>query len=384
MLVLEKEPRTGTKILASGGTHCNLTTTLGSDAARALFGKRGERFLRPAFRALDPLALRAQFEAWGVASVEAPLDKVFPKSGRARDVRDALERALKNAGGRVALDSAVVAVEPNANSGWRVATVGERTYECESLLLCPGGQSYPGSGTTGDGYTWLEALECELEPRVPALVPLTSSADWVHDLSGIAVQDAELRLADSEGRTLQKRKRPVLFTHFGLSGPAAMDVSVHVARRPRQTLTAHLDLVPQLSREALRELFLGAAARTGAPTLRSVLEVDLPRRLLEQVTRAAGIDEANPRLNGLSKAERHALIESFKGLPVPIAGTQGYDKAEVTAGGLALSEVDAGTMQVKRHPGLYVFGELLDLDGPIGGLNFQAAFATAELAARAV
>ena len=383
VLLLEKERRTGTKILASGGTHCNLTTSLESEAARALFGKPAERFLRPAFRALDPLALRARFERLGVESVEAPLDKVFPKSGRARDVRDALERAVLEGKGQVQLESAVRAIQPSGKA-WSVHTEKGQHFDCEKLLLAAGGKSYPGTGTTGDGYAWLRTLGCELVATEPALVPLVSRASWVHDLTGLALQNVELRLVDEVGKLLSKRARPVLFTHFGLSGPGAMDVSVHVARHSGALHFACLDLAPEIDREALRTLLVKKASAPGAPRWKHALPVELPRRLRETVAQQAGLSDPNPRMNGLSKSERHALVETLKGLRVPIHGTLGYDKAEVTAGGLALEEVDPGTMQLKRHPNLFVFGELLDLDGPIGGLNFQAAFATAELAARAV
>ena len=381
VLVLEKQVHSGSKILASGGSHCNLTTTLPRDEARDLFGTRGSRFLRHAFRALDPLALRERFRELGVESVEAPLDKVFPASGRARDVRDALERAVLASGGRILFERAVTAVRPE-NGAWLIDCASGEGFSCERLLLCPGGKSYPGTGTTGDGYAWLEELGCELVPTVPALAPLASDSEWVRELSGVALQDSELRLVEESGKLLAKRRRPVLFTHAGLSGPAAMDVSVHVARRPDTKLYASLDLAPDTDRDVLRDRFVGAAGQAGGPHLRNILGLDVPKRVLEIVTSQAGCDRANPRVNGLSKAQRHGLVEGLKGLRVPISGTLGFDKAEVTAGGLALSELDPGSMELRRHKNLYVFGELLDLDGPIGGLNFQAAFATAELASR--
>jgi predicted Rossmann fold flavoprotein len=252
--------------------------------------------------------------------------------------------------------------------------------------------SYPKTGTTGAGYGWLERLGLPVVAPVPALVPLSSSAEWVHDLSGIAVQDVEARLLDEMRSVLGRRRRPVLFTHKGLSGPGVMDLSEPVARAHAQAarrrglppkFTLELDLAPDLSREALRDLLIDAAGRAGAPLLSRVLPIDLPKRLLFAVTRQAGLGrDVDPRPNQLDKQARHALVETLKGLSVPIDGTLGFDFAEVTAGGLALTHVDPGTMRVRGHEGLYACGEILDLTGPIGGLNFQAAFATAELAAR--
>ncbi|MCP3919187.1 MAG: aminoacetone oxidase family FAD-binding enzyme [bacterium] len=376
--IFEKTARTGTKILASGGTRCNLTTTLGGREAAELFRQSGARFLRPAFAALSPERVRERFAAMGVPTVEAPLAKIFPASDRARDVRDALEREARAAGAEIELDAPVVRVERGGR--WRLVFQDGRSVTCRSALLCPGGQSYPRTGTTGDGYRWLRELDLPVVDPVPALVPLSSPAPWVHELTGIAWQEGEVRLA-LDGKIVAKRRRPVLFTHRGVSGPGAMDVSVHVAQAGAATL--HLDLYPGLSRDALRARLIESARAKGSPRLARVLPGEVPRRLAEAIGQQVGLKEPNPRMMDVPKDARHRLIETLKGLAVPVDGTLGYDKAEVTAGGLALDTVDPRTMEVRGCPGLFVFGELLDLDGPIGGLNFQAAFACGELAGRA-
>lgn len=392
-LVLEKTPRAGTKILASGGTRCNLTTTLGPTDAARLFGAAGERFLRAAFRALPPRAVRLHFEGLGVPTVEAPLEKIFPASDRARDVRDALERDVLDAGAVLAYREGVTALEP-WNDRWVVHTSAERVI-AERVVLAAGGKSYPRTGTEGDGYAWLAALGLEIVEPVPALVPLVSETPWVRALAGLAVQDVVARLMElptnGAPREVARRRRPLLFTHVGVSGPAAMDLSAPVARAaalrargldaPRHELS--VDLLPDVERDALRAALVDAAGRPGSPRIARVLEA-VPRRLCNAVARQAGLDEENPPVNQLGKAQRHELIEAVKGLRIPLHGTLGWDHAEVTAGGLALHEVAPATMQVTRQPGLFVVGELLDLSGPIGGLSFQAAFSTAELAARAL
>jgi len=387
VLVLEKTPRTGTKVLASGGTRCNLTTTLGAEDAARLFGPEGARFLRPAFRALPPAAVRARFEALGVPTVEAPLEKVFPASQRAKDVRDALERWARAGGVEFRCSSAVRALAREAD-GWRLTLDEGRTLEATRLVLAPGGKSYPLTGTTGDGYAWLAGLGLPLVEPVPALVPLRSPAPWVRALAGISLQEVELRLLDGERRELGRRARPLVFTHAGVSGPGAMDLSEPVARaaaRGAPPLTLALDLVPACPREELRARLLAAAGQPGGPLVTRVLAsaFDLPRRLLEAVLAQAQLP-AELCIQALDKAARHALIETLKGLPLPVDGTLGYEQAEVTGGGLALGALDPRTLRVNGCPELWAIGELVDLTGPIGGLNFQAAFATAELAARAL
>jgi predicted Rossmann fold flavoprotein len=384
VLLLEKTARSGSKILASGGSRCNLTTTLGPDEAAKLFGD-ASRFITPALRALPPAAVRDRFHALGVPTVEEPeLEKVFPASQRAIDVRDALLRAAVEAGVTLRLGVEVTRVAPS-EGGWSVFTP-DGALRCGRLLLCPGGMSYPRTGTTGDGYRWLTSLGLRVVAPVPALVPLTSPEAWVRALSGVSVQDVEARLHDPAGRILARRARPVVFTHHGLSGPGAMDLSAPVARAALEGSAdgyqVALDLLPSRGLDDLREALAAAARQPGAPRLARVVGASLPGRLVEAACRQAGIAGDNPALHQVERKARNRLADALKGLVVPVDGTLGWDKAEVTAGGLALDELDRTTMQVRRHPGLYVLGELLDLTGPIGGLNFQAAFATGELAGR--
>jgi predicted Rossmann fold flavoprotein len=389
VLVLEKTPRVGTKILASGGSRCNLTTTLDARSAARWFGP-AERFVLPGFRALPPEAVRRRFASLGVPTVIEPaFEKVFPKSGRAVDVRDALVADAASQGVEISVDRPVTGVEPLGADRWKVTCSRGGDVICRRLVLAAGGASYPRSGTTGDGYAWLASLGLEVTPPVPALVPLASDARWVRELSGVALPEASVRLVDSGGRVLAERARPLLFTHTGVSGPGAMDVSVFVARAEAEGkaggagaggMALLVDLAPAHHEEALRAaLFSGDASAR----LHARLPVQLPRRLRPQVATQAQLSEEDPRTGQISRTARHRLVQVLKGLRIPVSGTLGWEKAEVTAGGLALGEVNRKRMEVTRHPGLFVTGELLDATGPIGGFSFQLAFATGELAGEA-
>ena len=368
--VLEKTRRTGTKVLSSGGTRCNLTTTLGPDETARCFGL-GHNFIRPALRSLTPQEVRKRFEEMGVQTkVEADFEKVFPRSDSAREVRDALETQARRAGAQFVLECPVDTLV-RSEEHWTVQTP-RGVWRADRLLLCTGGKSYPKTGTTGDGYPWLRSLGLKVADPVPALVPLVSRAEWVHALSGVSV-DAEIRIGKS------RRRRPVLFTHRGLSGPGAMDLSEQVTQGGHREV--HLDLLPDLSWEEVRLALIEGAQRPGSPRLASLFT--LPRRVMDTLAKQTGLSATNPPLNQLTKAQRHKLVTALKAWTIPVSGSVGFAKAEVTAGGLELSQVHRHTMEVKKHPGLYVFGELLNLQGPIGGFNFQAAFATAELAAQA-
>jgi predicted Rossmann fold flavoprotein len=394
VLLLEKNSRAGTKILLSGGTRCNLTTTLSSDEAARSFGVAGERFLRRAFRALPPGKVRERFLTLGVPTVEASMEKVFPESDRARDVRDALFGWAGISGVRFRFDTPVEGIRCDGER-WCVRIGGGEEVVSSALLLATGGASYPRCGTTGDGFRWLEELGLTVVPPVPALVPLTSDEAWVHELTGIAIHTVGERLIDGDGRVLLRRERPILFTHQGLSGPGALDVSHLVARAVAEAkargespprLRLLLDLVPRLDREALRTRLIRAAGASGNRTLERLVSDAISDRLPRRVVRAAclqaGLATRKGRAPELSRQNRHELVEVLKGLEVPLDGTLGFDRAEVTAGGLELRSVDPGSMEVRGRRGLHVVGELLDIVGPIGGLNFQAAFATADAAAR--
>jgi len=382
VLLLEKTPRTGTKILASGGTRCNVTTSLDHPQAASLFGERGSRFLKHAFEVLPPSAVREAFAELGVPTEEAPLDKVFPRSGRARDVRDALEVAARAAGVRIICNAPGLAIQRKENNWFVETPLG--TGRCQHLVLAVGGRSFPTTGTTGEGYGWLKELGLELTPTTPALVPLTSDESWIQQLKGIAWQNGEARLEDRDGRVLGRRRRPLLFTHQGLSGPAAMDLSGQVVQGNPEGLRLLLDFFPQETRQETRARLIEGAGRKGSPRVSRCLVEPLPRRLLSAVAHAAELSGPDPRALALDRAARHRLVETLHGLPMKLSGTRGFEAAEVTRGGLALHQVDPFSMRINRLSGLVVLGELLDLDGPIGGLNFQVAFACAEVAALAL
>lgn len=307
------------------------------------------------------------------------MDKVFPASDRARDVRDALEAWARSAGVEFRFEARAMNIV-REDDAWLVELEDGSIERAPKLILAIGGKSYPKSGTTGDAYAWFERLGLPMVEPVPALVPLTSDAEWVHEMSGISWADPELRMQSDDGRRVGQRRRPILFTHHGVSGPGAMDLSEPVARGIGRTLV--VNLFPDETREELRERLIGASGTHGSKRLvRCLSEVFgtvLPKKLLRALLRQAELTDE--RLGQLDKRRRHLLLEACFGLEVPISGTRGFDFAEVTAGGLDLRAVDPGTLGVRGAEGLQVIGEALDLQGPIGGLNFTAAWATAELA----
>jgi predicted Rossmann fold flavoprotein len=403
VLLLEKNRRAGVKILMSGGTRCNITNARGLRSLRGFsgpvdpafepefargprsiltaFGTAGGSFLGPALRAFDVEHTIGCFECEGVATKVEANGKIFPVSDRAIDVLEALLRRLGRSGARLVTDCPVLRVA-RAVKGFEVRTPAE-SYRASRVLVAVGGQSYPGCGTTGDGYGIARSFgHTIVEPR-PALVPLKVGADWVPLLRGLTVPDARAIVQDHAGRLLAERREAVLFAHFGLTGPAILDVSRAVARvsDPAQT-RLRLDFAPAIN-VADAGTRIQTAARSGRPSVVHLMPADLPRRLCEELVRIAGvpIDRIGPEL---SRDERKRLLATMKDLPLPIIDTLGFAKAEVTTGGIALEEIDSNTLESRRQPGVHFAGEVLDLDGPIGGFNFQAAWSTGWLAGESV
>jgi predicted flavoprotein YhiN len=395
-LLVEKNRRPGVKILMSGGTRCNLTHATDRRGIVAAFGKQQGSFLHSALAALGPDELVALFNAEGVATKMEPGGKIFPVSDRATDVLAALERMRVRSGAELVTDAPVDAVRREGDAF--VVTAGRQSWQSHSVILTVGGQSYPGSGTCGDGYAWAKSLGHSIIPPRPALTPLTSNERWVQELRGVTVPDVQVTIAEpAEHQSLEgqprspatprvkssaenTRRGSFLFTHFGLSGPVVMDLSRIITARPQAAnWIAACDFLPAVKEPELLARVADEAARSGKRGILGIVAEWTPRRLAEALLSRAGVPE-DRRVAELSRAERAVLVNAIKALPIPIAGSLGFKKAEVTAGGVALDEVDSRTMQSKLVPGLFIAGELLDLDGPIGGYNFQAAFSTGALA----
>ena len=386
VLLLEKNAKPGVKILMSGGTRCNLTHACDARGIVEAFGAQG-RFLHSALAALSPEELIALFENEGVPTKVEETGKVFPRSDKALHVLEALLRRLSRSGAILQLNAPVREIV-RASSGFQIIS-SDRRWLARHVMITTGGQSYPGCGTTGDGYRWARALGHQVVATRPALVPVTTDAAWVHSLKGITVPDVAVRVVDLRRSADKGVKRGVcrgsfLFTHVGASGPAVLDVSRDVTGHPEpRTLALECDFLPAFSDGAFDEALRQRFSREGKKGIGSLLPDDLPRRLIEAVLADAGIP-AERRAAEAGTELRVRLVESLKHCRIPVSGTLGFPKAEVTAGGIALDEVDSRTMKSRLVPGLFLAGEVLDLDGPIGGFNFQAAFSTGWLAAEHV
>ncbi len=406
VLLLEKNRRPGVKILMSGGTRCNLTHNTDKWGIIKAYRSQGQ-FLHSALALLPPADLVRLVENEGVATKVEDTGKVFPVSNRATDILAAFTARLDRSGATLKTEVTVQSIQHN--EGLFELTTDQGLFQSEKLILTTGGMSYPGSGTTGDGYAWAQAFGHTLVPPRPALVPITTSAEWVKELSGLTLPDVTLVVrsrikpepvasttgeegevataAPRKGKGKGKgsasdaiRRGSLLMTHFGLSGPVALDVSRDVtAVDDPHTLDIVCDFLPEVKQEFLDQQLQADFMQEGRRQVTAHLLRWVPRRLADQLVVNLGI---SPELKGaeVSRELRGRIVQALKACVLPVTGTRGFAKAEVTAGGVPLEEVDSRTMESKKFPGLYFAGEILDLDGPIGGFNFQAAFSTGMLA----
>jgi len=410
VLVLEKNSKIGVKILMSGGTRCNITHDCDIRGIIAAFGKQGN-FLHSALAAFPPPEIVRKLEAQGVATKIEATGKIFPTSDRAIDVRDALVRWVQQVGAVIEAGQPVLRLSKTGEV-FEVETE-DRKLNCHSLVIATGGKSYPGCGTTGDGYAWAEQFGHTIIPTFPALTPILTGEEWVTRLKGITLDPVEVQVYQpdpplpakandglghqgdrsaeshqppsakkSRKMMLDQRRGSLLFTHWGFSGPVILDVSREVARHPqRNQLRLVCDFLPQLKRDSFLEQLLEKKQLHPKQTASHLLPESLPRRFQEEMLGLAHIDPAT-RNADLSKQKLLSLIDCIKQSQIAVRGTLGFEKAEVTSGGVSLAEVDSKNMQSKLVANLFFAGEVLDLDGRIGGYNFQSAFSTGYLAGK--
>lgn len=382
--VVDGATKIGAKILVSGGGRCNVThdVVTPDDYAGGSGGNRNQ--VAKVLRSFSVDATVDFFRDLGVHLKREDTGKLFPTTDKADTVLEALLDAVEDAGVTILTDHRVLAVHREADHF--VVTTSQGELLTRKLILATGGKSLPKTGSDGLGYELAKTLGHTVTKTTPALVPLVLTKDhWSTALSGLTVE-AELAVVAGTGKILHRQTGSTLLTHFGLSGPAPMDISRHwiAARAADNGAGLQLNFLPgrnfdQVDAELLA--FTQTHGKTGLlNTLLSMLGGHLPKRLTEAlVTKGAAIDPGTPMAQ-LSKTQRRAVVHALTALPLPVERDRGYLFAEVTAGGVPLNELDLATMGSRPCPGLYLCGEILDVDGRIGGYNFQWAWCTGRLA----
>lgn len=396
VIAIDSAKTLGAKILVAGGGRCNVTH---DTIDHRLYAPAADHpTIRKVLRTLPVRETVAFFASLGVQLKTEPTGKLFPTTDRARTILDALLRAARDANVALRHPLRVQRVEREADTGFVIHHSGEHAapLRARQIILATGGRSLPKTGSDGHAYTIARTLGHTItDPTFPALVPLV--IDRARDtpnltsLAGLSTI-ASLDVRAASGKRLHRETGSTLFTHFGLSGPAPMNVSRHFTRArlddPRATLA--LNVLPGLTMDQLDTQLINARAPVGA-FLRSHPNANpatpgeaasgqgLPTRLAEAICRAAHIEPKTPA-HALRREQRKSLARAATEHTLPIAGDRGWNHAEVTAGGVPLAEIDPNSMRSRLDPNLYLCGEILDVDGPIGGYNFQWAWASGRLA----
>lgn len=373
IVVLDGAQKLGAKILVAGGGRCNVTH---ERVEAEDYAGSSRPAIRKVLKRFDVPQTIQFFRELGVELHREESGKLFPITNNAHTILNALLTAADQAHVTIQHPHRVQTVAREAN-GFRVAgNWGSLT--CHSLVLATGGKSLPKSGSDGHGYQLAQSLGHSVTQRLmPALVPLTLPRDhFLCQLSGLSTTTT-LELWSSSQKRLVSFTNPVLCTHFGLSGPAVLDISRYyadaLADDPATVLTANW--LPHTHSEQLEQMLL----TVGKVTLLSYLRQQLPERLARALCESAGIEPTLP-INQLTRSQRKSVIATFTRFPLPITGNRGYNYAEVTAGGIPLTEINLKTMESRCCPNLYLCGEICDVDGRIGGFNFQWAWATGYVA----
>lgn len=374
---LDGAEKLGAKILVAGGGRCNVTHDVVTP--EDFFGGNRNQVAK-VLRSFTAEHTVDFFLALGVTLKREETGKLFPITDEARTVLDALLNATSNARVELRTGCRVESITRIGEDFAITTSLGEIT--ARRVILATGGKSLPKTGSDGKGYEIARALGHSVTTTTPALVPLVlPKGHWLTTLSGLSLP-VELSIASASGKVLRREKGPLLLTHFGLSGPVVLDISRHwiAAHAADQACKLTANLVPDEDFTTLEHrLQKSTHSQPRAPVI-AVLRRFLPDRMA--TTLLANQGDLSPALPmaQLSKERRRSLVHAMTALPLPVERDRGYLFAEVTAGGVPLTEVDVSTMSSRVCPGLFLCGEILDVDGRIGGYNFQWAWASGRLA----
>ena len=407
--LLEQNEKLGKKLYITGKGRCNLTNAADMSEFQAQVVSN-PRFLYSAFAALSNKEVMEMVEKAGCPLKVERGNRVFPVSDKSSDVIKAFSAMLKEAGVDVRLgvkvtgiccgsdrektEEAASAQENGSNgqkpdfpgrmiTGVETQSAGKKqALPCDALIVCGGGLSYPVTGSDGSCFALLKKLGHTVTPCRPALVSLSTKETWPADIAGLTLKNVKIRIGEGK-RALYEDFGELLFTHTGVSGPTILSASSVVGKKlqERGALPLFIDLKPALSEEVLDARLLRDFAEEKNRRFRNSLGGLLPASLAEVIVRLSGINP-DKQVNEITAQERRALLALLKAVPLTINGSGGYHEAIITQGGVPVKEIQANTMESKLVRGLYLAGEMLDVDALTGGFNLQIAWSTGALAGR--
>ena len=378
--LIERNEKLGKKVYITGKGRCNLTNAAEGEAfMRAIV--RNPRFLYAAFAAFDNQAMMELMEKLGVPLKVERGNRVFPVSDHASDITNALRRELERMGVRIEYDRRVAHLLLDGGRCNGVELEDGRQLSADAVILCTGGASYPLTGSTGDGYKLAEEADHSIQKPIPALVPIDTRESWPSGLAGLSLKNVSLKAWKTGGKKKKyfyDEQGEMLFTHYGISGPLALTLSSYMPEN-LEDVRMSIDLKPALDDQTLDARLLRDFQEFQRKRLTAVMDGLVPHNLGQQILVLAGISPQTP-VNSVTAAQRAAILNLLKNLPLTPKRLRGFEEAIVTRGGVTVKEINPSTMESKLMPGLYFAGELMDVDAHTGGYNLQIAFSTGALA----
>lgn len=384
VLLLEKKKGLGRKLKISGGGRCNVTNRLPYDEIIKNIPGNG-KFLYSPFSIFDNESIIAFFESRGVKLKEEDHGRMFPVSNKAQDVVDTLVTTLRQNKVEVKEESTVEKVEYTSTDSFKVTLNNQKEYQSKSLIIATGGTSVPQTGSTGDGYNFATSLGHTITELFPTEVPITSAEPFIKDkrLKGLSLKDVGVSVLKKNGKKRITHQMDMIFTHFGISGPAALRCSQFVYKeqknQKKQDIEMQIDAFPQLTTDALEQEIRGLLNAAPDKYVKNSLHGLIEERYLQFMIDCAEIDE-DLTAHHISNTQINTLVALFKGFTFKVNGTLPIDKAFVTGGGVSLKEIQPKTMMSKLVPGLFLCGEVLDIHGYTGGYNITSALVTGHVA----
>lgn len=373
VILLEKNNRLGKKLLITGKGRCNVTNTAQLQEFVKNIPGNG-KFLYSVFSNFFNWDIRSFFEELDVPLKEERGGRIFPVSDKAIDIVNAFEKLLRRLAVQIKLNEAVRFLKIEQGKIIGVITEEDTVYDADAVILATGGASFPGTGTTGDGYRMAKQVGHTIIDLFPALVPLECEEEWVKDFQGLSLRNINLSVL-VDGKVEKEIFGEMLFTHFGVSGPIILTLSRDIAQYLRQDkfVELSLNLKPALTKEQLDKRICRDFEKYSRKQIKNALSDLLPSKMISTVIDLAFIDE-DKFVNQISKVERERLVDILQNLVMTVTKTRPLSEAIVTAGGISTKEINPKTMESKIIKDLYCVGEVVDVDAFTGGYNLQAAF----------
>lgn len=376
--LIEKNDRLGKKILISGKGRCNITNSTDIDGLIENIPGNGN-FLYSAFYTFSNTDLLEFLHKYGLKTKVERGGRVFPVSDRAKDVVDTLSKYLRDNKVSIELNSQVTEIITNDGAVNGVLLKNGRKFECDCVILSTGGASYPGTGSTGDGYEIARKLGHEIIKLRPSLVPLVVTENWIGELQGLSLKNVSVTLINEKGKKIYQDFGEMLFTHYGVSGPIILSSSRHILDYDFKGVSLVIDLKPALTEEKLDERIQRDFEKFSRKQFKNSLDELLPQKLIPIIIRLSDISP-DKFVNQITKEERRNLVKVLKNFKLTIGGARPIEEAIVTAGGVSTNEINPSTMESKLVKGLFLAGEIIDVDAYTGGFNLTIAFSTGYLA----